>query len=230
VWAIEDCRHVSSRLERTLVAAGERVVRVTPSLTGASRKSSRVPGKSDPIDATSVALAAIRVGLDTLPAAHLDERAMEIRVLTDYRDQLIGERTRMINRLRWHLVRIARDLEAELAPASVKHPRNLAKLSRQLNRLAHTPQLRVAKALVARIGQNPRGTRPTQRTDRARPGPLPGLVGPVWLRDGDRRDHHRPHRRSPALSHRRLLCPPRRDRADPGQLRQHQALSPAPRR
>ncbi len=28
VWAIEDCRHVSGRLERCLVAQGERVVRV----------------------------------------------------------------------------------------------------------------------------------------------------------------------------------------------------------
>jgi transposase len=153
VWAIEDCRHVSSRLERSLLAAGERVLRVMPSLTGPSRTSSRVPGKSDPIDAAAVALAAIRVGLDQLPAAHLDEQAMEIRVIADYRDQLIAERTKMINRLRWHLVRIAPELEAQLGPASVKHPRNLARLSRQLARLARTPQLRVAKALVARIGQ-----------------------------------------------------------------------------
>jgi transposase len=153
VWAIEDCRHVSWRLERTLLAAGERVLRVTPSLTGASRKSSRVPGKSDPIDATSVALAAIRVGIDALPAAHLDGRAMEIRVLADYRDQLIAERTRMINRLRWHLVRIAPELEAQLGPASVKHPRNLARLGRQLTRLDRTPQLRVVKTLASRIGQ-----------------------------------------------------------------------------
>jgi hypothetical protein len=29
VWAIEDCRHVSCRLEQALLAAGERVVRVT---------------------------------------------------------------------------------------------------------------------------------------------------------------------------------------------------------
>ena len=28
VWAIEDCRHVSARLERALLAAGERVIRV----------------------------------------------------------------------------------------------------------------------------------------------------------------------------------------------------------
>jgi transposase len=153
VWAIEDCRHVSSRLERTLLAAGERVLRVTPSLTGPSRKGSRVPGKSDPIDATSVALAAIRVGIDQLPVAFLDERAMEIRVLTDYRDQQINERTRMINRLRWHLVRIAPDIEANLAPASLKHPQNLGRLSRQLARLPHAPQLRIARALVTRIGQ-----------------------------------------------------------------------------
>jgi transposase len=153
VWAIEDCRHVSSRLERTLLAAGERVVRVTPSLTGPSRKSSRTPGKSDPIDATAVALAAIRVGVDQLPAAHLDERAMEIRVLNDYRDQLIAERTKQINRLRWHLVRIAPDLEANLPPASVKNPQNLARLARRLARLPRTPQSRVAKALVSRIGQ-----------------------------------------------------------------------------
>jgi transposase len=153
VWAIEDCRHVSSRLERTLVTAGERVVRVTPSLTGPSRKGSRVPGKSDAIDATSVALAAIRVGIDELPAAFLDDRAMEIRVLTDYRDQQINERTRMINRLRWHLVRIAPEIEAKLAPASLKHPQNLGRLSRQLARLPRTPQLRIARALVTRIGQ-----------------------------------------------------------------------------
>jgi transposase len=34
VWAVEDCRHVSARLERALLAAGERVIRVPPSLTG----------------------------------------------------------------------------------------------------------------------------------------------------------------------------------------------------
>ena len=153
VWAIEDCRHVSSRLERTLVTAGERVVRVTPSLTGPSRKGSRTPGKSDPIDATSVALAAIRVGIDELPAAFLDDRAMEIRVLTDYRDQQINERTRQINRLRWHLVRIAPEIEAQLRPTSLKNPQVLAKLSRQLARLPRSPQLRIARALVTRIGQ-----------------------------------------------------------------------------
>jgi len=30
IWAVEDCRHVTSRLERDLLAAGERIVRVPP--------------------------------------------------------------------------------------------------------------------------------------------------------------------------------------------------------
>ena len=34
VWAIEDCRHVSRRLEQALLAAGERVVRVAAASDG----------------------------------------------------------------------------------------------------------------------------------------------------------------------------------------------------
>jgi transposase len=153
VWAVEDCRHVSARLERALLAAGERVIRVPPSMTGPSRKASRVPGKSDPIDATAVALAAIREGVDSLPVAFLDEQATEIRVLCDYRDQIINERTRLISRLRWHLVRIAPELEAQLLPAALKGPRIRARLARQLARLPSAPQLRVAKALLKRINE-----------------------------------------------------------------------------
>ena len=44
VFAIEDCRHVSRRLEQALVAAGERVIRVAPKLMGESRRGEREPG------------------------------------------------------------------------------------------------------------------------------------------------------------------------------------------
>jgi transposase len=99
VWAVEDCRHVTSRLERALLGAGERVIRVPPALTGESRKATRTPGKSDPIDARAVALAAIHEGVASLPVAFLDERAHEMRVLCDYRDQLMSERVKLVNRL-----------------------------------------------------------------------------------------------------------------------------------
>src|SRR5919108_3921172 len=60
VWAIEDCRHVSRRLEQALIAAGERVIRVAPKLMGESRRGERTPGKSDRIDALAVARPDVR--------------------------------------------------------------------------------------------------------------------------------------------------------------------------
>ena len=72
VWAVEDCRHVSGRLERFLVARGERVVRVAPKLMAGARNGARTRGKSDPIDALAVARAAVREGVGALPAAWLD--------------------------------------------------------------------------------------------------------------------------------------------------------------
>lgn len=38
VWAIEDCRHVSARLEAALIAAGERVIRAPAGMTSQTRK------------------------------------------------------------------------------------------------------------------------------------------------------------------------------------------------
>ena len=39
VWAIEDCRHLSARLERDLLTAGQQVVRVPPKLMAQTRAS-----------------------------------------------------------------------------------------------------------------------------------------------------------------------------------------------
>jgi transposase len=151
VWAIEDCRHVSARLEGALIAAGERVIRVPAEVTGQTRKTARVVGKSDPIDARSVALAVIRDGIESFPVAFTDAHALEIRVLSDYRDQIIRERVRWINRLRWHLVTIAPELEAQIRPEALRGPRVCARLTRQLARLAPGPQLRVARLMLKRI-------------------------------------------------------------------------------
>ncbi len=100
-WAVEDCRHLSRRLERDLLAAGEAIVRVPPKMMAHARDSARTYGKSDPIDALGVARAALRE--PDLPAARLDDESRQVRLLVDHREDLIGERTRQINRLRWHL-------------------------------------------------------------------------------------------------------------------------------
>jgi transposase len=60
LWALEDCRHVTRGLERALLTAGERLVRVPPRLTAPQRRRSRTRGKSDGIDALAIARAALQ--------------------------------------------------------------------------------------------------------------------------------------------------------------------------
>lgn len=100
-WAIEDCRNLSRRLEGDLLAAGEQIVRVPPKMMAQTRRSARTQGKSDPIDAAAVARAALRE--PDLPPARLDGPDREIKLLVDYRESLIGQRTAVENRLRWRL-------------------------------------------------------------------------------------------------------------------------------
>jgi transposase len=153
VWAIEDCRHVSRRLEQALIAAGERVIRVPPKLMGESRRGEREPGKSDQIDALAVARAVLRHGVERFPVAFLDERAMEIRLLADHRDDIVAERTRVQNRLRWHLVELCPELESSLPKRSLDRHVQLDRIARALKRLPANARVRVARELVARIGQ-----------------------------------------------------------------------------
>ena len=128
LWAIEDCRHLSARLELDLLDAGQRVVRAPAKLMAEQRRTARTRGKSDPIDALAVARAALRE--PDLPVATHDEASRELKLLVDRREDLVGERTRMVNRLRWHLHRIAPgDPDADPAPKSL----NRAKTRRQLS-------------------------------------------------------------------------------------------------
>jgi transposase len=100
-WAVEDCRHLSRRLEADLLVAGERLKRVPPKLMAHCRDAARTYGKSDPIDALAVARSALRY--PDLPVAQLDGPSRELRLLVDHREDLVRERTGHINRLRWHL-------------------------------------------------------------------------------------------------------------------------------
>jgi transposase len=151
VWAIEDCRHVSGRLEQALLAVGERVIRVAPRMMGASRRGERERGKSDEIDAQAVARAVVKDGVERFPPANLDERAMEIRLLSDHREDLVRERTRMQNRLRWHLLELCPELEAQLPRGALSDLRQLERLDRRLRRITPSVRSRVAREELAHI-------------------------------------------------------------------------------
>ena len=171
-WALEDCRHLSRRLERDLVTAGESVVRVPPKLMAGARRSGREPGKSDPIDALAVARAALRE--PDLPVARLDGPEREVRLLVDHRDDLVAERTRAQNRLRWHL--------HELFPGEGPAPRSLDRrhvLDTLEDRSAGIDGTvaRIARDLVARVRELTMVIDRLQREIEARIRPLaPNLL------------------------------------------------------
>jgi transposase len=144
-WALEDCRHLSRRLSSDLLVAGEAVVRVPPKLMAGARRSSREPGKSDPIDALAVARAALR---EDLPVATLDGPEREVRLLVDHREDLVAERTRAQNRLRWHLHEL--DPGNEPGARSLDRAVVLAALETRLADQAGTVA-RIARELVVRI-------------------------------------------------------------------------------
>jgi transposase len=118
-WAVEDCRHLTRRLERDLLRAGETLARVPTKMMADTRRSARQAGQSDPIDATAVARAAWRE--PNLPTATLDGPQRELRLLVDHREDLVRERTRVQARVRWHLLEI--DPSFQVRPRGLRSQR-----------------------------------------------------------------------------------------------------------
>jgi transposase len=145
-WAVEDCRHLSRRLERDLLAAGETIIRVPPKLMAHCRDSARTYGKSDPIDALAVARASLRE--PGLPAARLDGPERELRLLVDHRDDLVAERTRAMNRLRWHLHEL--DPDWDPGPRTLTRRKTITGIAARLASLDGLVA-RLAADLTARI-------------------------------------------------------------------------------
>jgi len=147
LWAVEDCRQLTGALERRLLAAGESLVRVPPKLMAPERRAGRARGKSDPIDALAVARAALRE--PRLDRPRPGEAALrELKLLVDHRDDLVDERRRAQQRLRWQL----HDLDPELAvpPGALDRPLWLDRVARRLRRGEQTVQIRIARELVGR--------------------------------------------------------------------------------
>jgi transposase len=149
VWVIEDVRHVSGSLERFLIDRGETVVRLPPRLMAKAREGVRERGKSDPIDALAIARAALREGVETLPTARLAGPELEIRLLALHRERLVGERTRMINELRWQLHDLWPDWE--IPKRVLIQPAWQTKIARRLARAETTVQVQIARDMIARV-------------------------------------------------------------------------------
>lgn len=144
LWAVEDVRSVSSRLEADLLDAGQEVVRVASHLTASTRKTSRQPGKSDPLDALAVARVALRE--PDLPRAAHTGWSREVKLLIDRRDDLLQYRTAAVQRLLWRI--------HELEPTHRIKPGGL---SFATNQRAAGEMLSKHKGLVAELAREELG-------------------------------------------------------------------------
>jgi transposase len=134
---------------------------VSPKLMAGRRRGSRQAGKSDPIDALAVARAALEEGISTLPVAALEGPAREVKLLLDHREDLIAERTRIQNRLRWLLH--DRWPELELPSGCLDRMIWLERLSGRLQRCPQDADVRVMRHQIRRLRELVRETRTLQR-------------------------------------------------------------------
>ena len=165
-FAIEDGRHVSGHLERHLLGRGETVVRVPPAMMGEARRTDRVRGKSDPIDAEAVARAAL--AHPDLPVATLAGIERDLGLLVAHRDSLVAERTEKICRLRW----LMHDIDPDLAPPlrSLGRLKVLDRLAGTLEAMPGSTEVRICLVLVARCREITVDARQLERE-------ITGLVG-----------------------------------------------------
>src|SRR5919197_1345161 len=150
LWAVEDCRQLTGWLERHLLAVAEELVRVPPKLTVPERRAGRTRGKSDPIDALAIARAALRE--PNLSRPRSDERVYrELKLLVDHRDDLVDQRRRTQQQLRWHLHQL--DPTYEVPLRRLDRVSHLERVARWLARRQQQSQVRLARELVSTIRQ-----------------------------------------------------------------------------
>ena len=111
VWAVEGCNGIGRHVAQRLVADGETVLDVPAKLSARARVLATGQGrKTDPVDARSVAVVALRT--DGLRQVATDDTTVALRLLVDRRDQLGRARTEVVSRLH-HLL-------LELVPGGAK--------------------------------------------------------------------------------------------------------------
>jgi transposase len=113
VWAVDVSDGMAALWVAVLLAHGQHLVYIPGLSVNRASAGYRGMGKTDAKDATVIAdQARMRRDLTVLRAE--DEQAVELRVWTDHRRDLVNDRTRKINRLRAQLTGIFPGLEREL--------------------------------------------------------------------------------------------------------------------
>src|SRR5258706_2455995 len=98
IWAVEGCDGIGRRIAQRLVADGETVLDVPAKLSARARVFATGQGrKTDPVDAHSVAVAALRT--KGLRQVDIDDVTVVLPLLVDRRDTLGQARTELLKRI-----------------------------------------------------------------------------------------------------------------------------------
>lgn len=175
-WAIEDGRGFARRLADGLLLAGHEVVWVPSRLTAAHRKLHAASGsKSDPTDAAAAAHAVIAT--PDLDRHRIDEHVRELRVLVDYRSDVVKRRTMVINQLKAQL-----HVWLDHTPGDLSRTKALTALTARLDAASLSIHIRQAiTEMIAEIADVNRRVHDLDAT-------IKDLVSPLTSAPRDHRD------------------------------------------
>ena len=106
IWGVENSGSLGKGFAQFLLEQGEGQVReIVPHRTAQYRKRGRSQDKTDTADALAMARL-LRAEHEYLPEVHADDVSTELRVLSEHRDNLVGDRTRLINRLHAQILQL----------------------------------------------------------------------------------------------------------------------------
>jgi transposase len=112
-WGIENGGSLGKGFAQFLLAQGEAAVReVRPQRTAQYRRRGRTQDKTDHADALAIARLLLAEG-EHLPTIQRDDVSTELRLLSDHRDNLLVDRTRLINQLHAQMLQIDPSYQAQ---------------------------------------------------------------------------------------------------------------------
>lgn len=161
-FGVESSGWLGHGLAVFLLGLGEDVRDVRGHMTQRERVRIKGHGKSDPRDAHAIARVTAR---EELAPARTDSPSRDLKLLSDYRDQLMSERTRTQNRLHADMVTLRPGYERK-APSLATPP----KLDAAWELLEHddSVQAGLARRKIERIREIERERREVERTIRRR--------------------------------------------------------------
>lgn len=149
---VEGSLNYGVALTKLLLSHGEDVREVPASLTHQERRKRRSQGKSDLVDAVAIARVVARE--DDLPSAKRTAQLSDLKLLVDYRDQLVRARTQVANRAHADLVAIRPGYERAIPKLRTKEQLAKARTLLRGDRTLRAELLRRRLGELARLDRS----------------------------------------------------------------------------